>query len=76
MPLFDGGWGGDCGCAELSDSSPAAQQSNMPAPRAGKPGIVEHLNAQALAKPVSSIVSLDRYYKSAELLLRQVRGVV
>lgn len=49
----------------------------MPAPRSQKrePTLVEHLAAQAIAKPVNNILGIDKYYTSATLLLRQVRSL-
>lgn len=44
----------------------------MPAPKKDPPGLVQHLNAQAPVKPVNNILSLSKYFQSADLLLRQV----
>jgi len=45
----------------------------MPAPRSTsqRASLVEHLNAQAPTKRVNEFLSLQKYYASAELLLRQ-----
>ena len=50
----------------------------MPAikPTNAKPKtLTEHLAAQAPAKPVSDLLGLDKYFRSADLLEAQVRGI-
>jgi hypothetical protein len=43
----------------------------MPAPKAKKNSLIDHLNAQAPAKPVNELLGIQKYYASADLLLRQ-----
>lgn len=43
----------------------------MPAPRGKAPSLIQHLNAQAPPKPVNAFLGIQKYYASADLLLRQ-----
>ena len=48
----------------------------MPAPKSrnGQESLLDHLTASVETLGANNLLSLDRYYRSASLLLRQVQG--